>query len=177
MTTQINWLGWIGSLLLMAILPVLASLPPWLNEPLRSILFHAFDPICHQIAERSPHYGGGQLAVCHRCYGILVGLAAGPIIALIFRAWNDKIGHILVIASLTPLILDWGLGVLQIWENTAESRFITGSIFGVIAGVLVARAMAWYRADSKTKGNRSSREDPNRILNAINYETESKSTG
>ena len=134
----------------MAILPVLASMPPWFSEPLQLALMQAFDPFCHQIAERSPHLHGIQLAVCHRCYGILLGLVFGPFVTLIFRTWNGGRGHILVITSLVPLALDWGLGLLNIWDNTAETRFITGAIFGAVAGVLVTRAMAWRRVDQVT---------------------------
>jgi len=135
----------------MAVLPVFASLPPWLSEPLQLALMHMFDPICHQIAERSPHLNGVQLAVCHRCYGILLGLMTGPIIALVFRGWNGKIGRTMVIASLVPLTVDWGLRFLHIWNNTAESRFVTGVIFGIVAGVLVTHAMAWRRAGDTTQ--------------------------
>ena len=142
---RISWAGWCGSMVLMGILAVLASLPPWVSEPVRIALMYGFDPLCHQIAERSPHLDGVQLAVCHRCYGILTGLAIGPIVALIIRGRGQQYASLLIVASLVPLALDWGLGIVGIWANTAESRLITGAIFGVAAGILVARAMAWYR--------------------------------
>ena len=132
-------------MLLMGILAVLASLPPWVSEPVRIALMYGFDPLCHQIAERSPHVDGVQIAVCHRCYGILVGLAIGPVAALIIRGRVNRYASLLIVASLIPLALDWGLGIVGIWENTAASRLITGAIFGVVAGILVTKAMAWYR--------------------------------
>ncbi len=142
---RISWTGWSGSMLLMGILAVLASMPPWVGEPVRMALMYGFDPLCHQIAERSPHVHGVQLAVCHRCYGILIGLAIGPIAALIIRGRGQRYASLLIVASLVPLALDWGLGIVGIWANTAVSRLITGAIFGAAAGILVARAMAWYR--------------------------------
>ncbi|MDE2826858.1 MAG: DUF2085 domain-containing protein [Bacteroidota bacterium] len=142
---RISWTGWCSSMLLMGILVVLASLPPWVGEPVRIALMYGFDPLCHQIAERSPHVHGVQLAVCHRCYGILIGLAIGPIAALIIQGRGKRYASLLIIASLVPLALDWGLGIVGIWANTAASRLITGAIFGVAAGILVANAMAWYR--------------------------------
>ena len=151
MTARIHWTGWTGAFLLMAVLPALASIPPWLSEPLRLVLMQAFDPLCHQIAERSPHVHGVQLAVCHRCYGILLGLASGPVFALIFRVWSGRNGRMLVIASIVPLALDWGLDILGVLKNTAETRLITGAIFGVVAGVLVARAMSWRRSNRNVK--------------------------
>lgn len=132
-------------MLLMGILAVLASLPPWVSEPVRIALMYGFDPLCHQIAERSPHVDGVQIAVCHRCYGILVGLAIGPVAALIIRGRVNRYASLLIVASLIPLALDWGLGIVGIWANTAESRFITGAIFGTAAGILVAIAMAWHK--------------------------------
>lgn len=148
MLYRISWTGWCVSVLLMGILAVLASLPPWVGEPVRMALMYGFDPLCHQIAERSPHVDGVQLAVCHRCYGILVGLAIGPIAALIIRRRFKRYASLLIVASLVPLALDWGLGIVGIWANTAESRLITGAIFGVVAGILVTRALAWYRSST-----------------------------
>jgi len=142
MVTQINWMGWTGSLLLMAVLPSLASLSPWLGEPMRFVLMEAFDIMCHQIPERSPHVHGIQLPLCDRCYGIVLGFVAGPVVALLFWKWIGKKNQVIVIASLLPLITDWGLGLLNIWKNTPESRFITGAIFGLVAGGLVAHALS-----------------------------------
>lgn len=147
MNVNINWTAWVGSVLLMAFLPVLASIPPWVSEPIRFALMWAFDPFCHQIADRSPHINGVQLAVCHRCYGILTGLALGPVAALIFRSWNKKNAHMLILISGIPLIVDWGLGVLNAWDGTAETRLITGLFFGVAAGFLVTSAMSLYSSN------------------------------
>ncbi len=143
MTIRVSGPAWIGSLVLMAILPVLVSLPPWLSEPMQFALMQMFDPFCHQISERSPHLHGVQLAVCHRCYGILIGLVTGPVAALICRSWRGRNARAFMIASLIPLALDWGLGVLHVWHNTPGSRFLTGALFGIMAGILVARALAW----------------------------------
>ena len=72
----------------------------------------------------------------------------GSIVALIIRGWANRYGRLLIVASLVPLTLDWGLGIVGIWANTAESRLITGAIIGVVAGILVARAMAWHRSST-----------------------------
>lgn len=145
MITEVNWIGWSGALLLMAVLPGLASLSPWLNEPMQFVMMEAFDIMCHQIPERSPHVHGVQLPVCDRCYGILVGLVCGPVVGLIYWKWIYKNERMMVIASMVPLMVDWGLGILNIWSNIPESRFITGFIFGIVAGSLVAYAMSTRR--------------------------------
>ena len=103
---------------------------------------HAFDPLCHQIAARSPHLHGVQLAVCHRCFGVYLGLASGPLAMLILGRWNGVGTRLLIALSLVPLSVDWGLDVAGLWNNTPCSRMVTGAVFGLMAGILVSRAMA-----------------------------------
>ena len=145
MRCEINWFGWVGALLILAVLPSIASLSPWLSEPMQFVMMEAFDIMCHQIPERSPHVHGIQLPVCDRCYGILLGFVCGPLIALLFWRWINKNERSIVVASLIPLMIDWGFGLLNIWNNTPESRFITGAIFGLVAGGLLAHALSTQR--------------------------------
>jgi uncharacterized membrane protein len=42
---------------------------------------------------------------------------------------------------LVPIGIDWLLGVLDIWENTYASRFITGMILGFACAVFVVPAV------------------------------------
>jgi len=142
MTAQINWFGWVGALSLMAVLLMIVSLTPWVSEPLRYGLMEAFHLLCHQIPERSPHINGVQLAVCDRCHGILTGLFLGPVMALFYWKWIASHARTMIIVSILPLMIDWGLGILGVLSNTPESRFVTGSIFGAVAAGLVAHGMA-----------------------------------
>ncbi|MCY3999773.1 MAG: DUF2085 domain-containing protein [Bacteroidetes bacterium] len=145
MTAQINWLGWIGAWLLMAVLPITVSLTPWISEPLRYVLMEAFHIFCHQIPERSPHVNGVQLAVCDRCYGILIGLCSGPLMALFYWKWIARHARMMIIVSIVPLVIDWGFGIVGVLSNTPESRFVTGFLFGIVAGGLVAHGMSFRK--------------------------------
>ena len=142
MTQHIRWWAWGLSLAAMFTPLILALLPPWVSAPWQIVLMQAFDPLCHQITERSPHIHGVQLAVCHRCIGVYLGLAAGPVLMLFLRSWNGVGTRKLIALSLLPLFVDWGLGIVGLWANTPVSRMVTGAMFGLLAGVLVARGMA-----------------------------------
>lgn len=136
--------GWILALGGTSILLVLATLPVFVGADLRSMLMVAFSGVCHQIAERSPHFGGVQLAVCHRCYGIYLAL---PIAALIFPVLRrldpeiNKVAPILLCTAVAVPGADWLADVLGFWSNTPGSRLLTGAFFGMIAGYFLSRAL------------------------------------
>ena len=130
-----------GSLLLV----VLATLPPFLDPGVRLFLVRAFSGVCHQIADRSPHLLGVPLAVCHRCYGIYWGLPLAALAFLALSRWDGRISRAarwLVPASLVPPGADWLGDVLGLWTNTPLSRFLTGAVFGLVAGYFLARALS-----------------------------------
>ena len=105
---------------------------------------HAFAPFCHQIPERSPHLQGIALAVCHRCYGIYGGLLVGVVLFGVLRSGRravDRHLRYLIGLSLIPLSLDWSADAVGLWVNTPASRLLTGGVFGVVAGALLARAL------------------------------------
>ncbi len=52
--------------------------------------------------------------------------------------------------SLVPLSIDWVLGALHLWANTPVSRTLTGAVFGVAAGALLAVAFCRLPAPSPT---------------------------
>jgi uncharacterized membrane protein len=103
------------------------------------ILYLFFSPICHQIPERSFAVLGHPMAVCHRCSGIYLGLFLGSLIKndLIHR--SPRIRTIWVLSAMTPLLLDLTLPSTAIWAGRYWIRFLTGLIFGMTAGWLVAR--------------------------------------
>lgn len=129
-----------------ALLLALAASPGWLPAELGATVRGGFAWLCHQIPERSPHTHGVAWALCHRCVGILAGvlvaLLAAPALPARALAALDRLrpGR-LVVAALVPLGIDWSLTVLGLWLNTPVSRLLTGGIFGVAAGLVLALAL------------------------------------
>ena len=146
-----RWSIWGLTVLVMATVMGVIVLPPWLEQPWRQMIMTALDPYCHQIAERSPHINGIQLAVCHRCFGIYAGLFLGPWVMLATRRWDSNAVSLLLALSLTPMAVDWMLNVAGVLANTPVSRITTGASFGMVAGVLIVRGVAEYSAKVDTE--------------------------
>jgi uncharacterized membrane protein len=135
---------------------VLAALPPFVPTGVRPTLMALFDPLCHQLPARSFAVEGVAFALCHRCSGIALGLAAGLLVAPLLRAAlprdDGKHGLRLLALAALPMGTDWALDVLGVWMNTPASRFGTGAVFGVCAGLVLARALAARRPRDAVDG-------------------------
>ncbi len=138
------WSGWLVAVLGAGLVAGLAVLPPFVSEGWRAALMQAFSGVCHQLPARSPHWHGVQLAVCDRCFGIYGGLLAGTLLYPFLLSWDAfigrRLGPLLLVAGL-PAAIDWGGDVVGLWVNTPAGRFATGAIFGIAAGVCLARAL------------------------------------
>jgi uncharacterized membrane protein len=122
---------------------MLAASPPWLGAEAAAVVRHGFSVVCHQLPGRSPHVDGVALALCHRCWGVLgglaLGLAAAPVLgpgrlAAVARGAQAR----WLVAAAVPTALDWLVGAVGLWTNTPLSRGLTGAIFGLVAGVVLA---------------------------------------
>jgi uncharacterized membrane protein len=107
-------------------------------------LYGSFAILCHQLPERSYFIAGEKFAVCSRCTGVYAGvlitLLGYPLIRSL-RSVSIPPRRWLFLFSL-PLLIDFGLGFLGIWENTHWSRFITGFLFGGVIVFYVMPAIA-----------------------------------
>ena len=130
---------------------------PWLmpNLPLLGTgiaLF--FSQLCHQDPARSFVLAGTTLPVCARCLafylGGFAGIASYPVLGFRWRQGH----HIkrLLVVSLCLIVLDVGLDLAGIRENTFLSRSATGAVFGGVCGLLVSFAL------QQSSGFRSSSE-------------------
>lgn len=135
--------GWSLALGATVALAVLAALPPIVGGQPGAFIHHAFSAVCHQIPERSPHLMGDPAALCHRCSGILLGLIGGlalsPFIGrggLRRVARSSQVGWLLLAG--VPTSIDWAVGALGWWANTPASRTLTGALFGLVAGGILA---------------------------------------
>ncbi len=125
------------------LLLLLATLPPFVGDEARAFVMWVFAGLCHQLPDRSPHVDGVALAVCHRCYGIYWGLPLAALAFLALQRWDARISRaarFLVPAAVAVPGADWLADVLGLWTNTPASRFVTGGVFGLVAGYFLARA-------------------------------------
>ncbi len=144
--------GWLLAALALTPLLLLATLPPFVGPSLRMWLMQSFAAICHQLPERSPALEGIQLGACHRCYGVYIGLFAAPFAGLVLRRFApllDRHARLAVLASVSPLALDWLLGAAGLWHNTPLTRTTTGAFFGLVAGLLITLALAARKTADK----------------------------
>ncbi len=104
-----------------------------------SVTYSLFSRICHQMPERSFALAGFPLAVCHRCFGIYLGLAFGSLITRLpgilkrRRAW--------ILAATIPMLADAALPLIGVGNNTPSSRFATGLIFGLMLATIFMQGL------------------------------------
>lgn len=117
-------------------LVLLALLAPE-GSALASALGSLGAAVCHADPARS--FAGAP--VCHRCTGIYLGIAVGGLLAAVLprvpferRAWWAL--------ALGPIALQVLLGLLLPALDLWWLRFATGLLFGALAAIAVARAVA-----------------------------------
>ncbi len=138
------WWKWWAAFIVSAFVVMLATLPPFLPIEWRSLLMHSFSNVCHQIADRSPHIDGIALAVCHRCYGVYLGLPVAMLgfLLLIRLPAQTNTLRLILFSSLFLMMLDWGAPLIGLWHNTPLTRTITGLVFGLSAGMYLIHVIA-----------------------------------
>ncbi|MEX0599083.1 MAG: DUF2085 domain-containing protein [Rhodothermales bacterium] len=149
--------GWGAAVACTAALVVLIFAPSFAGGDVRSLVMAAFSGVCHQMPSRSPHVGGIQLAVCDRCLGIYLALAAAATIYPLARFVDDPLGRHAGLAILIGVLVpgaDWVVDVLGLWSNTPASRLMTGAVFGVVAGYYFTGGLVGL-----IDGNRDGREE------------------
>lgn len=149
--------GWGTAVACTTALVVLIFSPSFLGGEVRSLVMAAFSAVCHQMSSRSPHIGGIQLAVCDRCLGIYLALAATaamyPLARIVERPLGRHAGLVILVGVLVPG-MDWAVDVLGFWSNTPVSRLMTGAVFGIVAGYYFAGGMVGL-----IDGHRGGREE------------------
>jgi uncharacterized membrane protein len=122
---------------------VMAPLLAILGATLPSLaIYTSLSPVCHQAPERSFAIGGAPWAVCQRCSGLYLGLAAacfapGRLYTLIRsrRRASAMIGVL-------PALIDFCLNYIGIWTNTPSTRFATGFVLGLTLSALLVLGVA-----------------------------------
>ena len=106
-------------------------------------LYKFFSYLCHQIPERSFHFGEHAFAVCSRCFGVYFGLFFGFIIYPFLRPIEETepLARFWLFLAMIPMAVDWLLGAFGIWENIHFSRFVTGAILGTACTIFIIPAL------------------------------------
>ncbi len=132
---RISWLALLGAAVVFVSLPIVAPAAASRGSSLAAWIYLAFDPLCHQISERSFHLDGHAFAVCHRCFGLYVGAVIGLIVV---PFWTSGRNYILeqprrILIFIVPLALDWALVDL----NQPSTRFLSGMLAAMPLAALV----------------------------------------
>jgi uncharacterized membrane protein len=140
--------AWLLTTAIAGLAALLAAAAPLMPDLPRGWVMAMFDPFCHQLPERSFHMAGHAFALCHRCFGVIAGCAAGAAAApWLGRLLGPGAGRglpLLAMAAL-PMLVDVGLALAGLWTNTPASRFATGLVFGVVAGAVLVESLAVSR--------------------------------
>jgi len=117
-------------LILIILAPLFRSLEISIFKIVSEYMYFFFEPVCHQIPERSILLNSEPMAVCTRCFAIYFG----AFIFLLFIIIQKKIYNLnpgwMIIFSL-PAIIDFMLEKLGFYVNIPIIRVLTGLIFGV----------------------------------------------
>jgi len=139
---------WKGGGLAFGIMTVLllgAFAPPFVGDQAGSFFMQAFSHVCHQLSDRSMHIHGESLAICHRCTGAYTGVWIGALLLPLANGWwpfSQKWTAWILAAATAPALIDWSGNVIGLWVNSPVSRVITGAVFGLVAGYILASAFA-----------------------------------
>ena len=112
----------------------------WGNtSPFALVIYRFFSRICHQLDDRSFHLGGHAWAVCIRCSAIYFSFFLGLCLFPAFKQLNDRTIPPIVslVAASAPMLVDVGLNVIGIFQNTVLTRLFTGAVFGVTASFFI----------------------------------------
>lgn len=128
--TSVTWVG-------------LVVAAPWARAggwPGAGLLYAFFDPVCHQMPERSFWSFGHPWAVCHRCAGLYLGFVTGlltlPYLPRLRKRLLER--PRLLIPFAIPTLVD----ALMLGINTSSSRFLTGLLAAFPIGLF-----AWAAAE------------------------------
>lgn len=93
-------------------------------------------PLCNGIASRAPNLFGFCFPLCYRCTFLFLGFFIALVVCYRYK---KTIPIMLSIICLLPMIIDGGLQTFFGIMSTNLRRTLTGGLFGVAMGIIVAR--------------------------------------
>jgi len=116
-----------------------------------SWIYLVFSNVCHQMPDRSFFIAGFPLAICQRCTGIYLGFILGSLFRNPFLYRSTGIRRLWILASTLPLIIDALLPFAGIGTESAESRFLTGLLFGTMLSSLLLHGIMELSSGSRLR--------------------------
>lgn len=105
--------------------------------------------VCHQLPERSFHWGQWKFPVCSRCTGLYASAAIGLVAWAVIRnrrgtriAVQPRLAIVILIAAALPTLVSVATAALGAWDATNLGRALLAVPLGATAGVLVAAVAA-----------------------------------
>jgi uncharacterized membrane protein len=113
-----------------------------------------YSPVCHQDSARSLLLWGWPLSACHRCTGIYLSFTAMLLVFPFLRGLRffDSFSFRRLAILMLPLLLDYMLDVMGVWQNSPLSRSISGIAAG--AGLALFTVPAWMEFWKFPRGGR-----------------------
>lgn len=99
--------------------------------------------LCHQKPERSFFYKEKQFPVCSRCTGIVIGAAAGFVLASLTQP------NLIFVLGFIPLIIDGTTQYYGLRTSNNTLRFVTGLLCGFSIPFVVLKQNQLYSIISK----------------------------
>jgi uncharacterized membrane protein len=119
---------WLAGIILAPVVAV-SNIKPF--SFLSSVLYFFYQPVCHQLTERSFFINNIPMAVCVRCFAVYLG---GWVLSIYYlrskkiTLWPLKRYVVLLMPFLVDLIFE----KLQLYADIDLVRFITGFLLGIV---------------------------------------------
>jgi uncharacterized membrane protein len=118
---------WIAGII---ITPILSNREEIFFQKIASFLYFFYQPVCHQIPERSIWVDGFSMALCTRCFSFYLG---GFIVTGIYlfkeHVHNWRLSRYILLVS--PVLFDFIFEKLDFYSNIPGLRIITGLLLGI----------------------------------------------
>lgn len=119
--------AWIAGII---ITPLLAASQGILWQKMASFMYFFYQPVCHQLADRSFFLDGFTMTVCVRCFCFYLG---GLLLSGIYLFKNNiqmwKLSNYGLL--ITPAVLDFLLEKFYLYSNITGLRLLTGLLLGL----------------------------------------------
>ncbi len=141
---------WISGIILA---PFLAALPHPLARKTAAFIYFFYQPVCHQLPERSAWINGYPMAVCIRCLAFYMGgLMASA--ACLYRGMTHLWSIRLYAFFVFPALADFLLEKLNVYHNMPSLRLVTGFLLGFAFTHLLVIAISGQARNPLAKTNR-----------------------